>query len=1031
LVNFEMEVEIKEFFISRCGADRAWAKWIAWHLEEAGYTTIVQDWDFVAGRNFVREMDEASKKAKRTIALISPDYFESGFTLSEWAATFKKDPTGEKGLLVPVIVRECDPEGLLGQIVYIDLVGLKEDDAKEALLDGVKQERAKPQMEPAYPGALEPIMDRKPPFPGALPSVWNVPYNKNRNFTGRSSLLSNLRAALTSAQIVALHGLGGMGKTQLAIEYIHRHKTDYKIVWWIRSEEPSTLSLDYADLARDLNLPHFEDPREVTKAVRRCLGQNKDWLLIFDNAEDPAAIREYLPQGDAGHVIITTRDSTDWGSIATPLPVRKFERKEAIEFLLSRTGQNDDVTANALAEALGDLPLALEQAGAYIVMTRRSLADYLKLFKERQTELLKRGKPIDYPDTVATAWDISFQKVQEKSPEAADLLNLCAFLAPDDIPKSLLSQGVQHLPESMASVVAEDVKLDDAIIVLQSYSLVDANAYSISVHRLVQTVTRDRLGKEDQKKWAGVAVRLMFGIFPAESDNVRTWDECSLLLPHALATAKYAEELEISLEETCKLLNKLGPYLNERAKFDEAKSVLEKALVIKIKVYGPDHSEVAKTLNNLGIVLRHIGYFKAARKYLERALEIYEKNLPYNHHPEVTPTLDNLATVLADMEDLDGAEEYLERSLKIELNAYGPDDLRVSKTLENLGNVLRLKYDLNKSREYLERALEIYEKRLPPDHPDVAPTLGNLGAVLQTQGDLAGARKMYEKALMIYEKAFGPDDPSISATLGNLGIILRDQWDLEGAREHLERALKIKEKIYGPDHVDVAGALNNLGLVLKDQGDFEGAKKMYEKALEIYEKKLPPDHPNVAGALNNLGLVLKDQGDLEGAKKMYEKALEIYEKKSPPDHPDIARTLRNLGIVLHDRGELENAKRKYEKALEIYEKKLPPDHPDVARALASLGSVLHDQGDLEGAKRKYEKALEIYEKKFPLGHPEMSGILNNLGLISQAKNDFVGAKRYYEKALNIAENTLGPDNPNVAIITNNIGVVLYKIIRNF
>lgn len=682
-----MEAEIKDFFISRSGADSAWAEWIAWHLEKAEYTTIVQDWDFGAGRNFVREMHEATKKAKRTIALLSPDYFESEFTFSEWSAAFKKDPTGKKGLLVPVRVRECDPEGLLGQIIYIDLVGLKEHDAEEALLNGVKQERTKTQTKPAYPGVLEPMTDRKPPFPGALPGVWNVPYNKNRNFAGRSSLLSNLRAALTSAQIVALHGLGGTGKTQLVVEYIYRHKTDYKIVWWIRSEEPSTLSLDYAELGSVLNLPRIEDSRELIKAVRHWLGQNKDWLLIFDNAEDPAAIREYLPQGDAGHVIITTRYSTDWGGIATSLPVRKFERKDSIEFLCNRTEQNDDVTANALAEALGDLPLALEQAGAYIVMTGKPLADYLNLFKERQTALLKRGKPIDYPDTVATTWDISFQKVQEKSPEATDLLNLCAFLAPDDIPRSVLSQGLQHLPEPLASVLAEDLKFDDAIIALQSYSLVDTNAYNISVHRLVQTITQDRLSKEDQKMWAKVAVRLMFCTFPVENDDIRIWAECSRLLPHSLIAAAYAETFEVAPEEISGLLNNIGPYLTELAEFDMANRVLESALAIREKVYGSDHYFVAQTLGNLGAVLFETGDLKGAKEVFERAIKINEKVFGPGH-PNVAIPLGGLGNVLRNLGDLNRARECQERALAIDENFFGSDHLKVANSSRKLRKYL-------------------------------------------------------------------------------------------------------------------------------------------------------------------------------------------------------------------------------------------------------------------------------------------------------------------------------------------------------
>jgi hypothetical protein len=204
-----------------------------------------------------------------------------------------------------------------------------------------------------------------------LPPVWNVSHHRNPNFTGREDILSELRLALTSGEPAAwkqaAFGMGGVGKTQLAIEYIYRHKPDYRVIWWIHSEESATMAADYASLADDLDLPEKDstDQTEIVRAVKCWLEHNSGWLLIFDNAHDPGAIRDYLPQGGAGHIIITSR-SPDWGSVAGLLPVKKFDRADSIEFLCKRTGQDDQDAADALADELGDLPLALEQAGAYI-----------------------------------------------------------------------------------------------------------------------------------------------------------------------------------------------------------------------------------------------------------------------------------------------------------------------------------------------------------------------------------------------------------------------------------------------------------------------------------------------------------------------------------------------------------------------------------------------------------------------------------------------------------------------------------------
>ena len=213
---------MKDFFVSYNKADVAWAEWIAWELEEAGYTAILQAWDFRPGSNFVLEMQRAAVEADRTIAVLSPDYLTALFAQPEWAAAFAQDPTGEKGTLVPVRVRECDVKGLLPQIVYIDLVGKDEPAARQALLGGVSRERAKPHTAPAFPPSAERSVPSRPRFPGTLPPIWNLPHRRNPNFTGREALLKRLRDALTSGASAALTqaitGLGGVGKTQLALE---------------------------------------------------------------------------------------------------------------------------------------------------------------------------------------------------------------------------------------------------------------------------------------------------------------------------------------------------------------------------------------------------------------------------------------------------------------------------------------------------------------------------------------------------------------------------------------------------------------------------------------------------------------------------------------------------------------------------------------------------------------------------------------------------------------------------------------------
>lgn len=463
-----------------------------------------------------------------------------------------------------------------------------------------------------------------------------------------------------------------------------------------------------------------------------------------------------------------TSRSQAWGSVATPLSVAVMERAESVELLLKRTGETDEAAAEALADELGDLPLALEQAAAYVEQTGRSLLGYLELFRERRQEVLARVEPpADYPATVATTWELAFQEVEEASPVAADLLRLMAFLAPDDMPLSLLSEGEEHLPEPLKSVVADPLVGDDALAVLRRYSLVEVAEKSLSVHRLVQAVMRDRLSEEERKRWVEAAVRLADAAFPLDRDDPATWVGSSRLLPHAVAAAGHGEAFGVALETVAGLLNDVGGYLRLRANFGGAEAAQRRALAIGEAAHGADGPEVATYANNLGLVLRDQGDLEGARAHYERALAYHEA-------------------------------------------AYGPDHPAVAAGVNNLGRVLREQGDLEGARAHYERALAIVQDTRDPNHPEVAICANNLGRVLRDQDDLEGARAHFERALAIDEGVYGPDHPTVAVLINNLGDVLRAQGDLGGARAHFERALRIFQEFLGDEHPNTVTVRDNL-----------------------------------------------------------------------------------------------------------------------------------------------------------------------------------------------------------------------------
>jgi len=385
----------RDFFVSYTGADLPWARWIAWELAAAGYTTVFQEWDFQAGANFVLEMHRAAHQTHRTVAILSQRYLHALFTQPEWAAAIVRDPTAVERRLVPVRIEDCQPGGMLQGIIYIDLVGLDEPAARQRLREGMAgtlHGRSTPTTAPAWPsptptvtlGGAGPAATPaalRPRFATALPPIWNVPYRRNPTFTGREAELVALARQLgqvrTAAVTQAIQGGGGIGKTTLAAEYAWRHRSDFEVVWWVRAEDPASLVGDYAEVAAALALPEAGMPEQqaVVWSARRWLETHDRWLLVLDNAEGPQATTGLLPPlthlvdlipqaiADHGQVLVTTRDAS-WEQQTALVDLHLLTPEEAKRFLLARAGSNDQLAAARVAEALGFLPLALEQAGA-------------------------------------------------------------------------------------------------------------------------------------------------------------------------------------------------------------------------------------------------------------------------------------------------------------------------------------------------------------------------------------------------------------------------------------------------------------------------------------------------------------------------------------------------------------------------------------------------------------------------------------------------------------------------------------------
>ena len=465
--------------------------------------------------------------------------------------------------------------------------------------------------------------DGKSVSPLPAERVWNVPFPHNPFFTGREEMLAQLHANFHTGHTTALSqpqaisGLGGIGKTQIAVEYAHRYRQSYTAVLWVRAESLETLISSYNDIAALLHLPEREaqDQESVIQAVKKWLHTHHNWLLLVDNADEPEDLLPFLPTVINGHLLITTRaaDVSHLGlGVAHCLVVETFSPEQGAHFLLQRAGllaldaelalatPQDCIVAQRISQELGGLPLALDQAGAYLKATGSSLPAYQHLYQQQQMRFLQERRGREHPEPVATTWVLSFQRVEEKSLEAADLLRLCAYLSPDAIPEAILMKGTAHIEPQMISVGADPSVFNAAIETLQAYSLLvrTPQTHSVSVHRLVQAVMRESMTTEEKNRWKQRAVRVVNEARPSVQD-VAQWDACEQWLPHAFVCATWIEQEHLQSHESASILNTAGYYLGDRARYREAEPLTKRALAICEQVLGPIHPDTASSLNNL------------------------------------------------------------------------------------------------------------------------------------------------------------------------------------------------------------------------------------------------------------------------------------------------------------------------------------------------------------------------------------------------------------------------------------------------
>jgi tetratricopeptide (TPR) repeat protein len=758
-------------------------------------------------------------------------------------------------------------------------------------------------------------------------------------------------------------------------------------VFWVRADSRETLVADFVAMARLLDFPgqDAQDQMLIVAAVKRWLEQQEGWLLILDNADELSLLPDFLPVGGQGHVLLTTRAQAT-GKLAQSLPVEKMEPSEGVQLLLHRAkllGLEEPLdnisatvrkTAQTLVQELDGLPLALDQAGAYLEETGCSLSEYLALYQRRRLTLLQQQSSIsvDYPHTVASTWALSFEKVEQQSPGAAELLRLCAFLHPDAIPEVIVTEGEADLGPLLSPMAADPLLLNKAIQVLRRYSLVkrDPDTKQLNLHRLVQVVLKESLDQAAQRQWAERSVRAVNRAFPEV--EFASWERCELCLPHALLCAQWTQQYNFTFPEAPRLLHAAGVYLFDRGRYAQAELLLKSALTLREQVLGPEHQETASTLNMLVSLYNLHGKYAEAERLGQSALARFERVLG-PEHPEVATALDNLAGVY----------------------------------------IFQGKYA--EAEPLTRRALAIREQVLGKNHPLVAESLHNLAFLCNRQGKYAKAEPLYQQALALYERTQGLEHPMALITLQNLAYLYISQGKYAQAEPLMQRNLPTQERVQGPEHPYTANSLAALGRLYTLQGKYEQAEPLIQRALVLDERVLGPENHFTVRDLLYLAHLFQATGREERAESLYQQALAGFERVLGTDHPLVAETLTSLAQLYTGQGHYVQAEPLLERALTIDDQALGSEHPQTATVLDAQGHLALLQGQEERAERLLQRALTIQEQALGNTHPDFAQTLHHLAQLYEKQSKYEQAQSLYQQALSIREQTLGADHPDTLV----------------
>ncbi|GAB3432919.1 FxSxx-COOH system tetratricopeptide repeat protein [Actinophytocola sediminis] len=824
----------------------------------------------------------------------------------------------------------------------------------------------------AHPGAsgTRRHPGRQPDDP---PPVWgNVP-PRNPNFTGRVEPLEQLGRRLTSGPTAvlpsALHGMGGIGKTQMAAEYIYRHLPNYDLVWWLDATHPTQIRAGLTDLARVLNLPGSAETTVAVPAVLEALRTGRPfrrWLLVFDAADSPEDVLPYFPRNGTGEILVTSRNS-DWAGVARPLELTVFKREESISLFGKRGPKISNADADELAEKLGDLPLAIEQAAAWRAVTGMPVREYLRLFDESVDEILDAATAPSHEVSVAAAWNVSFDELKKRNPAAHQILHVCAFFSPEPISRELLT-GVSRVSISpeLDAALRDPIKLARAIRDINRYGLakIDHGNNTLQLHRLVQLVLRNRvMAPQIHAQMQHGAHQLLASLDPNDPEQGRHWPRYRELLPHAYA----ANVMDCDDDWPRQLIINIMRFLFECGDHHEAARLGTRIREHFTRTLGPTHPQTLDVSSRLGLYLWSIGRYEQAAELNQRTLAL--RLQVSGEENEETFALQRSIVIdqRAQGEFAAGAKLSEEIYLKTK-RMFGEDDPETLNAAFQHGLSLRLLGEYLAAAELDEDTYRRRVEVLGPDHPRTSGARSAVTIDRREAGEYGQARVMQENHTEQFKARYG-ESPDAIAMDFLLAINRRKDGDHTGALALSTDALQRFRLRRGDEHAHTMACALTHSIDLRHSGDLAAAKELGEQTFGAYRRSLGEHHPHTLAATVNLAVTLRLRGDIAEARVLDERALEHFRAGIGPNHPNAIITMINLASELSALGELDKAIELGRDAIVRGGPVLGTDHPTMLAAEFNLGLDLDAAGHAEQARPYRDPVLTKYRRVLGEAHP--------------------------------------------------------------